>query len=109
MIPTLTPDQHKAIIQAPLPESFIKLRLMQIENEAKRLRKTLNIKEPLKLTPDQHEAIIQALEYFEDREDADHDGERFVANIEMHLASNIREAFAAMLAENERTLRELCK
>lgn len=35
--------------------------------------------------------LEEALEYFADREDADHNGERYVPNKEMRLASQIRE------------------
>lgn len=36
--------------------------------------------------------LEEALEYFEDRQDADHNGERFVPNKEMRMAQTIREA-----------------
>lgn len=35
--------------------------------------------------------LIKCLEYFEDREDADHDGDGYVPNEEMILAEEIRE------------------
>lgn len=38
------------------------------------------------------DVLTELLEYMEDREDADHDGERFVANTEMKLAIDIRQA-----------------
>lgn len=40
------------------------------------------------------ESALDALEYFEQREDADHDGERFIPNKEMHHASSLRKAIA---------------
>ncbi len=36
--------------------------------------------------------LTELLEYMKDREDADHDGERFVPNAEMKLAIDIRQA-----------------
>jgi hypothetical protein len=38
------------------------------------------------------DVLTQCLEYMEDREDANHDGESFVANEEMKLAIDIRQA-----------------
>lgn len=38
---------------------------------------------------DLQDTLIKLLEYMEDRSDADHDGERFVANKEMGLAIDI--------------------
>lgn len=35
--------------------------------------------------------LTELLEYMEDRQDADHDGESFVANKEMSLATDIRQ------------------
>lgn len=37
------------------------------------------------------DVLISLLEYMEDREDADHDGENFVANKEMNLATDIKQ------------------
>lgn len=37
------------------------------------------------------DVLIQLLEYMEDRQDADHDGENFVPNKEMNLATDIRQ------------------
>ena len=38
------------------------------------------------------DVLTEILEYMEDRQDADYDGERFVANKEMNFASDIRQA-----------------
>jgi len=38
------------------------------------------------------DVLTQCLEYMEDREDADHDGENFVPNDEMKLATDLRQA-----------------
>ena len=38
------------------------------------------------------EALVEALSYFEEREDADHNGESYVSNEEMQIAQLIRAA-----------------
>lgn len=40
-------------------------------------------------------SLESALEYFADREDADHNGSRFVGNLEMKMAQEIREALSS--------------
>lgn len=42
-------------------------------------------------TVDTEDVLINLLEYMEDRQDADHDGENFVANKEMNLATDIKQ------------------
>lgn len=48
-------------------------------------------------SPEMFDALAEALEYFEDREDADHNGARFVANKEMQIAEMIRLALRKAL------------
>jgi hypothetical protein len=49
-------------------------------------------------------AIERALEYFEERADADLRGERFVGNEEMSIAQDLREALAAVSKPDPRLL-----
>lgn len=50
---------------------------------------------------DMSEVLMECLEYFEDREDADHDGTRFIANKEMRLSIWIRRVLAKVGAGKE--------
>ena len=45
--------------------------------------------------------LIQLLEYMEDIEDADHDGEGFIANEEMKLATDIKQLLHQLEKENK--------
>ena len=45
------------------------------------------------------EALVEALSYFEEREDADHNGESYVSNEEMQIAQLIRTAIGETHAQ----------
>jgi hypothetical protein len=56
---------------------------------------------PLAVAERLAEALETALEYFEDREDADHNGRSFVPNTEMTQAESIRQSLAAFKASTQ--------
>lgn len=45
--------------------------------------------------------LTELLEYMEDRQDADHDGDGFVPNAEMKLATEINQALVQIKNENK--------
>jgi len=52
-------------------------------------------------TVNTEDVLIALLEYMEDRQDADHDGESFVANEEMKLATDIRQLLFQLEKSNQ--------
>lgn len=99
--PTTTPISEKhagyfATHQAALP-IFNDIIALEVALEATQSRATAN---ETNLRTSQHRvaqlesALETALEYFADREDADHNGQRFVGNKEMKIAQELREAMS---------------